>query len=72
MAEEDVRATIKKAISDEAFRLALSRDFDGTIKNHHLKLSTTEIQALKNVDFSKRLPTAAAAGTWVHIYKSSA
>lgn len=71
MAEEDVRATIKKAMYDEAFRLALSRDFDNTINNHSLRLTPEEVQALKKVDFKKRLPTGNAAATWVHIYKAT-
>jgi len=74
MAQADVEATLKKAVADDTFRLALARDFDRTIKAHNLQLTAAEAKALKTVDWTARLPTkgGAAAATWVHIYKSSA
>jgi hypothetical protein len=73
MATEDVQAVLRKASSDDAFRIALAKDFDKTITTHHLELSADEAKHLKAVNWKNALPSAkaAAAGTWVHIYKSS-
>ena len=74
MPTEDVQAVIKKAISDETFKLALSRDFDLAIEKHNLKLTPDELDALKKVDWTKQIPTGAdaamAGAAWVHIYKT--
>ena len=70
---QDVHAIIKKAVSDDTFRMALHRSFNTTIASHSLDLTKEESDALIKVDWSKPLPsnTTALAGTWVHVYKSN-
>lgn len=67
MAEEDVAAVLKKAASDDVFRVELANDFDGTIGAHNLNLSDEEKTALRNVSWNTPLPSA-ESGSWVHIY----
>ena len=73
MAQEDVEATIKKAVADDTFRRALGKDLERTLESHQIELSSEELEALKQVDWSRPLPSSIdmVAGTWVHIYKSS-
>ena len=73
MAIEDVQAMLRKATVDDTFRLRLAKNFDKTVAEHELDLSGEEVKALKAVNWKSGLPTgrAAAAGTWVHIYKST-
>lgn len=71
MPQEDVNALIKKAVTDDTFRNALSKDFDKTVDVHQINLSADEANALKAVNWkSNSLPSAVTAGRWVHIYQS--
>ena len=74
MPKEDVIALIKKAISDEAFKISLNRDFEKTIESHNLVLTKEEFEALQKTNWLEKLPTdpdLTTAATWIHIYKSS-
>ncbi|GIK41284.1 MAG: hypothetical protein BroJett011_51170 [Chloroflexota bacterium] len=69
MAKEDVAAILKKAATDDTFRLALSRDFENTIKMHGLQVDANELTALKQVDWQTSFnPDDMLAAKWVHIY----
>lgn len=74
MATKDAEALIRKAVTDDVFRIGLTNDFDGTIEAHRLNLTEDEIRGLKAVDWKAQLPSKKdlAAATWVHIYKSGA
>ena len=75
MAEKDVTAIIRKAVQDDTFRLALSRNLDQAVESHQLELTEEELQALREVDWDKPMPTArgeTVAASWIHIYKTSA
>ena len=72
MAAEDAVAIIKRSIADETFRLALSRNFDKTIADNQLQLTTDESKALKQIDWNfTGLPSVPGlGGSWVHIYST--
>lgn len=75
MAEKDVIAIIKKAVQDETFRLALSRNPQKALEDHQLELTEDELKALKQVDWEMPLPTTHGellAAKWIHIYKTDA
>jgi hypothetical protein len=69
MPEEDVQALLRKALTDDTFRLRLGRNFDKTIANNDLDLSPRETEALKQINWSRAFqPGDLAANSWVHIY----
>lgn len=68
MASKQVEALLKKAATDDVFRLSLSSNLEKTLKDHNMKISATDMAALKKVNFKKPLLGGVAA-TWVHIYK---
>lgn len=74
MAQEYVEAIILRAINDDLFRLELIDNFDATISSHQEGLTEEEIQALKGLNWTKKIPTniQKSSGTWVHVYKSQA
>jgi hypothetical protein len=74
MGEIDAAALIRKALSDDVFRVGLARDFDGTVSAHNLNLTSEEARALSRVDWSSPLPSVAvdpgANASWIHIYSA--
>ena len=70
MAQEDVVALIRRAVTDDTFRLALSRDFDAAVEVSLLRLTDEETEALKKLSFEGPLPGSIEEGRWVHIYES--
>ncbi len=71
MAAEDAIAIIKRSISDETFKLALSRDFDKAIADNQLVLTQDETDALRKIDWTQELPSVPGlGGKWVHVYSS--
>lgn len=70
MAKEDVTAVLKKAVVDDAFRLALSKDFDKAISAHDLSLTAPEREALRKIKWKEYFLAHEVAADWVHIYKT--
>jgi hypothetical protein len=68
MAIEDVHALLKKATTDDVFRLALAKNFDKTIAAHDMSLTPAELTAIKAVNFKKPNFSGPSAASWVHIY----
>ncbi|MBY0473992.1 MAG: hypothetical protein K2Q13_02900 [Nitrosomonas sp.] len=71
MGTEHIAAILKKATTDDVFRLALAKDLNKTLDAHNIELTKAEMDALKSVNFKKPLFTdigGAAAASWVHVY----
>lgn len=68
MAQQDVLAIIKRAFSDDTFRLGLMRNFDQVIQGTALNLSQVETDELKKIDWENYAGLGAGGGgEWVHI-----
>ncbi|WP_310632615.1 hypothetical protein [Paraburkholderia sp.] len=71
MSQEYVLATVKKAFSDDIFRLALVKDFDKTIAENSIDLTANESAELKKVDWANYAGLGAGGGgDWVHVYST--
>ena len=67
MSKADVQAIIRKAMTDDVFRISLGKDLKATLDARNLKVSPQELAALTKVKWGKA--AGLMANTWVHIYK---
>lgn len=69
MSEEGVKTILQRAIGDDVFRSELNSNFDAAIAGSGADITAEEQEALRQVNWTGRLPSSmTAAGTWVHIY----
>jgi hypothetical protein len=72
MSHEYVLAVVKRAFSDDTFRLGLIKDFDHVIASNSIDLTQAEADELKKIDWENYGGLGAGGGgSWVHIYSTA-